>query len=62
MSAAELLYGVPLALPGELLDTAEPPGASFLENLRGSPLSIPTRPLIELSTIYACTNTDTIMN
>ena len=45
MSAAELLYGVPLALPGELLDTAEPPAASFLENLRRSPLSIPTRPL-----------------
>ena len=45
VSAAELLYGVPLALPGELLDTAEPPAASFLENLRRSPLSIPTRPL-----------------
>ena len=46
MSAAELLYGVPLALPGELLDTAEPPASSFLESLPRSPLSIPMRPLI----------------
>ena len=45
VSAAELLYGVPLALPGELVDTAEPPAASFLENLRRSPTSLPTRPL-----------------
>ena len=45
MSAAELLYSVPLALPGELLDTTAPPAASFLEKLRRSPLSIPTRPL-----------------
>ena len=44
VSAAELLYGVPLALPGELLETAEPPAASFLENLRRPPTSIPTRP------------------
>ena len=45
VSAAELLYGVPLALPGELLDTAEPLAASFLENLRRPPVSLPTRPL-----------------
>ena len=44
VSAAELLYGVPLALPGELLETAEPPAASFLENLRRPPTSIPTQP------------------
>ena len=44
MSVAELLYGVPLALPGELLDTTEPPAASFLENLQRSRSSIPTRP------------------
>ena len=37
ISAAELLYGVPLALPGELLETLEPPAASFLENLRRCP-------------------------
>ena len=46
VSAAELLYGVPLALPGELLDTAEPPAASFLENLRRPLVSLPTRPLV----------------
>ena len=46
MSVIELLYGAPLALPGDLLDTTEPPAASFLENLQRSPSSIPTRPLI----------------
>ena len=40
----ELLYGVSLALPGKLLDTAEPPATSFLENLRRSPVSLPIRP------------------
>ena len=45
ISAAELLYGAPLALPGELLETSEPPAASFLENLRRCPTSIPTRPI-----------------
>ena len=45
ISAAELLYGVPLALPGELLETLEPPATSFLENLRRCPTSIPTRPI-----------------
>ena len=45
ISAAELLYGAPLALPGELLETAEPPAASFLENLQRCPTSIPTRPI-----------------
>ena len=45
VSAAELLYGVPLALPGELLDTAEPPAASFLQNLRKTPISLPTQPI-----------------
>ena len=45
MSAAELLYGVPLALLGELLDTAEPLAASFLQNLRKTPIGLPTRPV-----------------
>ena len=45
ISAAELLYGAPLALPGELLETSEPPAASFLENLQRCPTSIPTRPI-----------------
>ena len=42
--AAELLYGIHLALQGELLDTAEPPAASFLENLCKTPSSIPIGP------------------
>ena len=45
VSAGELLYGVHLALPGELLNTAEPPAASFLENLHRLPISLPNRPL-----------------
>ena len=46
MSSAELLYGVPIALPGELVDTAEPPATTFLENLRQPPpVGLPTRPL-----------------
>ena len=45
VSAAELLYGVPLSLPGELLDQVEPPAASFIESLRRPPTSLPTRPL-----------------
>ena len=46
VSAAELLYGVTLALPGELVETAEPPAAIFLERLRRPPTTaLPTRPL-----------------
>ena len=46
MSAAELLYGVPLALLGELVDNAEPPAAIFLERFRRLPTTaLPTRPL-----------------
>ena len=46
VSAAELLYGVPLALPGELIEVAEPPAATFLEHLRRPPsAALPTRPL-----------------
>ena len=46
VSAAELLYGIPLALPGQLVDTAEPPAATFLDLLRRPPsTSLPTRPL-----------------
>jgi hypothetical protein len=44
VSAAELLYGSPLALPGQMLAAAEPPIADLLQKLREtSPL--PTRPL-----------------
>ena len=45
VSSAELLYGTPLALPGELLDSKEPPAITFLEHLRTTPASLPTRPL-----------------
>ena len=45
ISSAELVYGAPLVLPGEFLDTAEPPAAEFLEHMRALPTSIPTRPL-----------------
>ena len=46
VSSGELLYGVPLALQGELLDTAEPPATVFMENLRWPPpAGLPTRPL-----------------
>ena len=45
VSVAELLYGVPLGLPGELLDTAKPPATNFLEHLHWAPTSLPTRPL-----------------
>ena len=36
ISAAELLYGAPLTLPGSFLDTAEPPPAAFADLLRSS--------------------------
>jgi hypothetical protein len=44
VSAAELVYGVALALLAEFLSTAEPPGAEFLQKLQQ--VKIPaTRPL-----------------
>ena len=45
ISSAELLYGVPLTLPGELLDVQESPSAIFLEHICSSPSSLQTRPL-----------------
>ena len=46
ISSAELLYGVPLTLPGELLESEEPPAATFLEKLQQSSTSfLPTRPV-----------------
>jgi hypothetical protein len=45
ISSAELVYGVPLVLPGEFLDAVEAPAAEFLEHMRTIPTSIPTRPL-----------------
>ena len=50
VSSAELLYGVPLALPGELVDTAEQLTAIFLENLRRPPAAgLPMRQLAHTS-------------
>jgi hypothetical protein len=46
ISSAELVYGVPLTLPGQLLVSPEPPAAQFVEMLR-STLPPPTRPLRE---------------
>ena len=46
VSSAELLYGVPIALPGELVETAEPPATAYLENLHWPPpVGLPTRTL-----------------
>ena len=46
VSSAELLCGVPLTLPGELLESEEPPAATFLEKLRQTSTSfLPTRPV-----------------
>ena len=36
MSAAELVYGSPLVLPGQYLHQQEPPGPEFFMQLRGS--------------------------
>ena len=44
VSAAEFLYGIPLALPGQLVGTTEPPAAIFLEYLRRLlSFALPTR-------------------
>jgi hypothetical protein len=44
VSAAELVYGAPLTLPGQLLSTAEPPPQFFVEQLRSSVPCVATRP------------------
>jgi hypothetical protein len=44
ISSAELVYGAPLVLPGEIVDAAVPPPADFLEHMRAIPSSIPKRP------------------
>ena len=44
-SSAGLVFGSTLVLPGEFLDTPEPPAATFLDALRSSPpVPPPTRP------------------
>jgi hypothetical protein len=48
ISSAELVFGALLVLPGEFVNTAEPPAAEFLEHVRPGPVSIPTRPIRQL--------------
>jgi len=45
ISSAELVFGSPLSLPGQLLTSPEPPVAAFLHRLRSLPPPPPTRPL-----------------
>jgi hypothetical protein len=45
VSATEIVFGVPLVLPGQILDTEEPPPADFIARLRQSGPPPPSRPL-----------------
>jgi hypothetical protein len=45
MSVAEIVFGAPLVLPGQILDAAEPPPADFITKLRHSGPPAPSRPL-----------------
>jgi hypothetical protein len=45
VSAAKVVFGAPLVLPGQILDTEEPPPADFIAKLRQSGPSPPLRPL-----------------
>jgi hypothetical protein len=45
VSAAEVVFGAPLVLPGQILDTGEPPPADFIAKLRQSGPPPPSRPL-----------------
>ena len=45
LSSAELVYGAPISLPGEMLSTPEPPPLNFVQNLRMAAPPPPTRPL-----------------
>jgi hypothetical protein len=45
VSAAEVVFGAPLVLPGHILDTEEPPPADFITKLRQSGPLPPLRPL-----------------
>ena len=45
VSAAEVVFGAPLVLPGQILDTGEPPPAEFIAKLRQSGPPPPSRPL-----------------
>jgi hypothetical protein len=39
--SAELVYGTPLVLPGEFVDSAEPLATCFLEHLQPGPIFHP---------------------
>jgi hypothetical protein len=45
VSAAEIVCGTPLVLPGQILDTEEPPPADFIAKHRQSGPPPPSRPL-----------------
>jgi hypothetical protein len=45
VSAAKVVFGAPLVLPGQILDTGEPPPADFIAKLRQSGPPLPSRPL-----------------
>jgi hypothetical protein len=52
ISSAELVFGAPVALPGQFVQTAEPPAAFFAEQLQGTVMP-PTRPL-SYAQVAAC--------
>ncbi len=45
MPAAEIVFGAPLVLPGQILDAVEPPPAEFIAKLRQSGPPPPSGPL-----------------
>ncbi len=45
VSAAKVIFGAPLVLPGQILDTEELPLADFISKLRQSGPPLPSRPL-----------------
>jgi len=47
ISSAELLFGAPLSLPGQLLAVPEPPPLQFVQELRSTIAGLPTRPLAD---------------
>lgn len=47
MSAAELVYGAPLSLPGPIIATAEPPPEFFVQQMQSAVPAVATRPAPE---------------
>jgi hypothetical protein len=45
VSTAEIVFGTPLVLPGQILDAEQPPPADFIAKLRQSGPPPPSRPL-----------------